>query len=332
MVFSSKLRPNSFIKHSCKRRPGPPQPQNCASSVSSSDKEPGEDRPPFCSPLGRGSGRKGFLGYRCAAYGDEERWQLFLSRLDCLIEESWQDLDRECCEEGSFSAVVRDATEIRWVEDPTLQGQGVEEVKRRFNILQRKIPQGSPDSDDFDDKKLAELYNKPWWERDLPIPFDLHDQICVMVDESSLESVIESPTHKHFIYRAERYDIHMEEMPLPPELQTRAAHAKEIGYLDQFRMLYQKKHLRGYLIAIDGDWEDDGDDDHEYEAEYVADARTARADGDMDFARGLNAEVCAQDIFNAFGGSVWEYYDLSFEEIFEDGRGNVEDEMLLCDQ
>lgn len=59
----------------------------------------------------------------------------------------------------------------------------------------------------------------------------------------------------------------MEEMSLPPELQTRAALAKEISYVDQFRMLYQKQHLRGYLIAIDGDWEDDGNNDHEYEAE-----------------------------------------------------------------
>lgn len=96
---------------------------------------------------------------------------------------------------------------------------------RRFNILQCKMPQGNPDTDDFNEEKLADLYNnKPWWECALLIPFDLHDHICLMVDESSLESVIEFPTH-------------------------------------------QKQHLQGYLIAIDGDWEDDGNNDHEYEAE-----------------------------------------------------------------
>lgn len=49
---------------------------------------------------------------------------------------------------------------------------------RRFNILQCKMPQGNPDTNDFDEEKLADLYNnKPWWECALLIPFDLHDHI-----------------------------------------------------------------------------------------------------------------------------------------------------------
>lgn len=61
--------------------------------------------------------------YRCAAYGDEERWQPFLRRLNELIEHGW-----DCSPETASG--VRDKMTIKFVEDDSLQGKGVDEVRR----------------------------------------------------------------------------------------------------------------------------------------------------------------------------------------------------------
>ena len=72
----------------------------------------------------------GLLAYRCAAYGDEPRWQRFLQRLDELLDEGWRFLDQHTCQRGSIADTVRHKLQIKWIEDATLQGQGVDEVRR----------------------------------------------------------------------------------------------------------------------------------------------------------------------------------------------------------
>lgn len=88
------------------------------------------------------------------------------------------------------------------------------------------------------------------WEVDLPIPYGLHQTVCLLIDEDSLDSVInaEKPLDPHVEY--DGYDL---QMPFPSDLECLAGLNEEGDYTQQFRMLYQKRHKTGYLIAVDCD-------------------------------------------------------------------------------
>lgn len=91
-------------------------------------------------------------------------------------------------------------------------------------------------------------------EVDLPIPYSLHQDVCLFIDEDSLDSVInaEKPQDPNI-----EYDDLEPQMPFPLGLKCLAGLNEEGDYAQQFRILYRKTHRTGYPIAVDCDYPDE---------------------------------------------------------------------------
>lgn len=67
----------------------------------------------------------GFIIYRMTAYGDDDGWKSFRSRFDASIA---MQFDKVAGRPGVSEA--RPRFQLRWMEDPTLEGVAIQDVAR----------------------------------------------------------------------------------------------------------------------------------------------------------------------------------------------------------
>ncbi|KAI0096716.1 hypothetical protein GGR51DRAFT_542853 [Nemania sp. FL0031] len=130
----------------------------------------------------------GFVAVKTASYDDAERWNEFKARIRNIIEIPFErDIDS-----SSASAVSEDASaakaklELRWIEDPALDGQTDPDVLRdRYSRIRPSLPSGRSQNvflvaskdvvasvlDDANDQKTGEAApstNSPRWRSKAP--------------------------------------------------------------------------------------------------------------------------------------------------------------------
>ncbi|KAF4221016.1 hypothetical protein CNMCM8980_002894 [Aspergillus fumigatiaffinis] len=115
----------------------------------------------YRNPAPEDWGKWGFVVFRTTPYGGEHesRWAEFRERWDAILEEQVAP-HRELIAKVDRAI---DLLELRWVEDPKLEGVDAAEVARRFGEMAATLPQG------------------------------LATSACLMVTPASLESVLTSP-------------------------------------------------------------------------------------------------------------------------------------------
>lgn len=78
-------------------------------------------------------GKWGFMIYRGACYADAERWARYRAALEELWGESWRWFDESMVERGLETGVVTERVKGRmaltWIEDETLEGKVIEEIR-----------------------------------------------------------------------------------------------------------------------------------------------------------------------------------------------------------
>ncbi|KFX86399.1 hypothetical protein O988_09600 [Pseudogymnoascus sp. VKM F-3808] len=126
----------------------------------------------------------GFVGFRTALYGDEERWAEFKDRVNRILHVPFDRVVKQHRgHEYPDVAEARLSFEIHWIEDPELEGASSETLRRRYAELKNEestratgmdynmflcaSPQSvdsvmSLDEDDFPTTK------SPFWRADAP--------------------------------------------------------------------------------------------------------------------------------------------------------------------
>ncbi|KAL3487023.1 hypothetical protein BJX62DRAFT_246288 [Aspergillus germanicus] len=142
--------------------------------------------PPWIRYMQDDTGMWGFVIYRCAAYDDPERWARYRAALDAVLESAWQYWWRSFQHIGvteEMYEMVRTRMNLHWVEDETMDGKGVDEVRNSFKKLQAAMP--SVDEE-------PRLSRDPW-NLDLPIPYHKDRQVALFVDEECISSLLGPP-------------------------------------------------------------------------------------------------------------------------------------------
>lgn len=148
LVFALIFYTATLLLHACLSSPAPkttsmPRP-GFAKTADSTSPHPEPLMAPSwlqCWRQRQDGGPWGFVGFRTACYGDEQKWEEFKNKVQKIIEIPFTSAMEQGYPPHEIEA-AQAQFEIRWIEDPDLASADAEKLRAKYGALLPELPPG----------------------------------------------------------------------------------------------------------------------------------------------------------------------------------------------